>query len=221
MRPQLRRRDKADGFTLMELLAVIATIGILAAVLLPALARSREATRRTSCLTGLSQIGLALQMYADEHDGAFPWSGGDNDAECLVDFAFRYGLVPENFTCPSDSTGGQFDELEEDPNPDARINTALNQRYSLRASYDYFGAYTAAPLMRPPPYRAAPKIPLMWDLGGRPTKVVHIPASANVVWMDGSVTLMRIEQFAGINLPYAPGGINYVEPPEPPSQNWR
>jgi prepilin-type N-terminal cleavage/methylation domain-containing protein/prepilin-type processing-associated H-X9-DG protein len=59
------------GFTLIELLVVIAIITILAAILFPVFAHARENARQASCQSNLKQIGLALQMYAQDYDEVF------------------------------------------------------------------------------------------------------------------------------------------------------
>lgn len=59
------------AFTLVELLVVIAILGLLAALLFPVLAQTREAGRATRCAANLKQIGLALHLYAEDHDEHF------------------------------------------------------------------------------------------------------------------------------------------------------
>ncbi|HEV2394420.1 MAG TPA: type II secretion system protein [Verrucomicrobiae bacterium] len=68
-----------EAFTLLELLVVIGIIGILAALLLPALAHSKAGAQRVKCLSNLKQFGLAFDLYAGDHeDSVLPNRDGQN-----------------------------------------------------------------------------------------------------------------------------------------------
>lgn len=64
-----RLLNRDGGFTLIEMLVSITIVSMMAAMLLPALSTARERGRTISCVNNLKQIGLALQMYSDDHDG--------------------------------------------------------------------------------------------------------------------------------------------------------
>jgi len=72
---------RVAGFTLVELLVVVAILGILAGLLLPAVQTAREAGRRTACANNMRQIGLAIH-HSHDHLSRFPagWMGDSADA---------------------------------------------------------------------------------------------------------------------------------------------
>ncbi|MDR4508256.1 MAG: DUF1559 domain-containing protein [Candidatus Brocadiaceae bacterium] len=101
-------KRKNGGFTLIELLVVIAIIGILAGILLPVLGKAKESARKTQCMSNLKQIGLALNMFANDQDEALPnagnGTGGDEGMKSLGELFNKYYVNDKKiFRCPSDS----------------------------------------------------------------------------------------------------------------------
>lgn len=66
------RRCPPGAFTLVELLVVIAIIGLLAALLLPALGRAKRSARSVACVSNLHQIGLAVELYIQDNEHRLP-----------------------------------------------------------------------------------------------------------------------------------------------------
>lgn len=84
------------GFTLIEILVVVAIIAILAALLFPVFGRARENARRSSCASNLKQIGLGIAQYASDYDGKYFYATTSLDTR--LD---SYIKSPNIWACPS------------------------------------------------------------------------------------------------------------------------
>ena len=107
----LRHGRKRRAFTLIEILVVIAIIGILAAILFPVFSRAREGARRVSCSSNLKQIGLGAMQYTQDNANILMrnWSGTDfGPSDATERYKWMDAIQPyikntKVFTCPSDS----------------------------------------------------------------------------------------------------------------------
>ncbi|MBI4027068.1 MAG: DUF1559 domain-containing protein [Verrucomicrobia bacterium] len=212
------------AFTLIELLVVVAIISILAALLSPALSSARKSARQIACMNNLKQVGLALIVYAEDHDGWTPPPiSGAPDFNGWPYYLYKNSYLPSPiwyktcvFVCPSYPPFPGFAEGAYYQN---------DRVYGMNVSYswdDYNGYHITSnpvairnPTMLPtPPFEAAPPADclLMGD-SRHPTVVtqtyemgetaanypVHLrhKRAGNFLFADGHVTALRKEQLLG------------------------
>ena len=185
------QHNRRPAFTLIELLVVIAIVGLLAALLMPALGSSRERARRADCLSNLRQIGQATHMYVNEY-GVLPITSEDSgqvlwDGAAYGHYSFLVlkGFLPSNlrvFYCPS-VKGNPYD----DPTTGHQNFGVAGQ--SCQSSYFFRGPPDGAPIR----------------LGGTPD--VSLVAD----YFQSSIGVKNHAD--GLNVLYADGSVRYVMPP--------
>lgn len=104
----MTRSTRSHGFTLIELMVVVAIVGLLASVLFPVLFQAREAAKKATCISNLRNMALGTIMYADDHDGGsyttqmiYEGIGPDGKTVARGTYVYWYGLVWRGEIYPS------------------------------------------------------------------------------------------------------------------------
>jgi prepilin-type N-terminal cleavage/methylation domain-containing protein len=110
------KKTRQSGFTLIELLVVIAIIATLASLLLPALARAKEASRQAICLNNLKQWAIAENGYTDDNNGTYTATDIPAGTPCAPggynEDAMGWADVVDFYTCtPSEGNTAWFNAL--------------------------------------------------------------------------------------------------------------
>ena len=123
----MKRTSKSVFFTLIELLVVIAIIAILAAMLMPALSKAREAAKTSTCTANKKQVMLAVGMYVDSYRNEIILWNRSN--WIYTYFLARYNFLPNSAkvaACPKTSFEGKNNNLiKPDLNPDTGWDTSF------------------------------------------------------------------------------------------------
>jgi prepilin-type N-terminal cleavage/methylation domain-containing protein/prepilin-type processing-associated H-X9-DG protein len=195
------------AFTLIEILVVVAIVGILAAILFPVFARARENARRTSCSSNLKQIFLAHSMYRDDYDGIFAPCAYLNASGGQVEWPelfFPYTRSQQIFLCPSDSSSKEisyglntlaFSDVEfSPPVPGTQLGGIRYEASSLFVMACESGTGDDFKELRPDSWKVVPPSKTLKFQGDSRPVARHFERSS-VLFLDGHVKSLALETF--------------------------
>ena len=186
---------KAHGFSLVELLVVMAIVLVLYATMYGPSSASGQAKRRTQCAQQLQQMHMMLTLFAGEHDGAFPAARGSTSEAALSQLVPLYTTDTSVFICPA---SGHAALPGAQPLADRRISYAYCA--GLKRDADP-GALLVADAFANP--RAKLSGDTLFSTTGHAPGNNHRTAGGNILFVDGHVeTLGSIAPRA---LPLPPG----------------
>ncbi len=210
------------GFTLLELLIVVAIIGVLAALVSPAVVRALEFAHTVDCANNMRNIGLAVRFYADTHDGRFPRSSCPSVGEARESWWLNalqpYAGTTLLYRCPSDPAP-EAAFLDWDNLPDDDWLRYRWSSYCTNSRMDKAACYlTQVPRPSQAVYicEAAPSVrgsdhvhPELWLAAQDARNAVdherHDGAS-NYLFVDGHVKTLRLDET------WEPGEVNLWNP---------
>jgi prepilin-type N-terminal cleavage/methylation domain-containing protein len=136
MRPVHFIMPRRGAFTLLELLVVVSIIAIIVSITLPAIAGAQAAARRVKCLANLKGIGLAVEVYLNDHEQVLPYALPLDDSRV-------YGSLPGAHPASPDSILATFGPMMDSPEvlicpSDRDIPPELVEPAGSHSSYEYW-----------------------------------------------------------------------------------